>query len=250
MHERLKIKTEHRPLYAVLAERLSEEIRHGIFANETMLPSEEKLAKMFGVSRATVREALSVLERQDQLRRVQGVGTLLTHKEKIPIGHGMERLCSYTEYVSRYGFTPGTSSIEFHWEAVRPEHREVLGPDVETVGVLIRTRTADGEPLMISEDIMPMDVLGLEFQVEYLKESLFAYLQNRGVVLAYSEMRLTAAVADRAAAEKLEVDAGSPLLVIDETYYNHKNRPVLISRNTYRVDRWELIVYRTRTEQG
>lgn len=97
---------------------------------------------------------------------------------------------------------------------------------------------------------MPMDVLGLEFQVEYLKESLFAYLQNRGVVLAYSEMRLTAAVADRAAAEKLEVDAGSPLLVIDETYYNHKNRPVLISRNTYRVDRWELIVYRTRTEQG
>lgn len=250
MHDRLKIKTEHRPLYSLVAERLMEEIQGGVFSEEEMLPSEEKLAKMFGVSRATIREALSVLEREDQLRRVQGLGTLLTHKEKIPIGHGMERLCSYTEYVSRYGFTPGTSSIEFHWESVRPEHREIFGLDVQMVGVLVRTRTADGEPLMISEDMIPMPVLGPEFHVEYLKESLFAYLQNRGVVLAYSEMRLTAAVADRAAAQRLRVHEGSPLLIIDETYYNHKSQALLVSRNTYRVDRWEFKVYRTRAEQG
>jgi len=169
-------------------------------------------------------------------------------RAKIPIGHGLERLCSYTEYVFRYGFTPGTSSVDFRWEPVRSEHREVFAPEIQTVGVLVRTRTADGEPLMISEDIIPRPVLGPEFQVEYLGESLFAYLQKRGVDLAYSEMRLTAAVADASAARRLGVDVGSPLLVIDETYFNRKNQAILVSQNAYRVDRWEFKLCRTRAD--
>ena len=58
----LENQIEHRPLYAIVAQRLTEEIAGGAFFDQDKLPSEEKLGRMFGVSRATIREALSVLE--------------------------------------------------------------------------------------------------------------------------------------------------------------------------------------------
>lgn len=241
----LRIKSEHRPLYAIVAQRLTEEIAGGAFFDQDKLPSEEKLGRMFGVSRATIREALSVLEKQGQIRRVQGLGTIITHKEKIPIGSGLERLSSYTEYVSRYGLTPGTSGVEFRWEETDSKQQQIFSSDVSTVGILVRTRTADGEPLMISEDIIPIHILGPGFQIEDLGESLFAFLEKRGVVLAYSEMHLTAKVADAVEAERLAVMDGAPLLVIDEVYYSNQNKAVLASSNIYRVDRWDLKLYRT-----
>ncbi len=250
MQNELKIKVEKRPLYLRVAQLLTEEITNGVFSQEERLPSEEKLAKMLGVSRATIREALSALEKQGMLRRVQGLGTILTHEQKIPIGQGMERLDSYTEYVSRYGFTPGTSSVNFHWEKTRPAHTKIFRQDIAMLGVLERTRTADGKPLMVSVDYIPMHILGPEFQLEYMGQSLFSYLQKRGVILAYSEMRITAAIAKPDMAEKLEVIEGAPLLVIYETYYDGQNAPVLVSSNTYRVDRWEFKIFRTRSDEG
>ncbi|MCK9524919.1 MAG: GntR family transcriptional regulator [Limnochordia bacterium] len=250
MQSELKIKVEKRPLYLRVAQLLTEEITEGVFAQEDKLPSEEKLGKMLGVSRATIREALSALEKQGMLRRVQGLGTILTHEQKIPIGHGMERLLSYTEYISRYGLTPGTSSVQFHWEQMRPSHKKIFGQDIPMIGVLERTRTADEKPLMVSVDFIPMNILGPEFQLEYVKQSLFTYLQKRGAILAYSEMRIAAAIAKEDMAEKLDIIEGAPLLVIDETYYDNHNQAVLVSSNAYRVDRWEFKIYRTRTEEG
>ena len=102
---------------------LQEEIKNGIFKDDDRLPSEDRLAKMLGVSRTTVREALSALEEQGQLRRVHGVGTMLTHQSRIPIGTGMERLASYTEYVEDFGYAPGTKEKEFYWLKATGKHQ-------------------------------------------------------------------------------------------------------------------------------
>ena len=66
------------------------------------------------------------------------------------------------------------------------------------------------------------------------------------MVLAYSEMHLTAKVADAVEAEWLAVMDGAPLLVIDEVYYSNQNKAELASSNIYRVDRWDLKLYRLR----
>ncbi len=249
MQKEFRIKQDDEPLYSRVAKILLDEITAGVFKNEERLPSEEKLGKMFGVSRATIREALSALERQGQLQRVQGLGTILTHKPKIPMGTGMERLGSYTDYVKQYGVKPGTRSVDFHWEETRPKFQELFGPETTHTGVLTRTRTADDEPLMISKDIIPMEILGPEFQLSYMGESLFQYLEHRGLVLAYSEMIISAIAADEDLAHRLDVDPGTPLLVIDETYFNNKNDVVLWSWNVYRVDRWEFRWYRSSSQE-
>ena len=55
--------------YEFVANSLSEEIRNGGLASGDFLPTEERLTQMYGVSRQTVRKALSVLEENDIIEK-------------------------------------------------------------------------------------------------------------------------------------------------------------------------------------
>ena len=100
----------------VVTKRLGEEIAEGVFKDEDRLPSEDKLAKMFGVSRTTVREATQRAGEGGLLRRVHGVGTWITHNKRLPIGTGMERISSYTGVPPAIlASEPGTKAAHFEW---------------------------------------------------------------------------------------------------------------------------------------
>ena len=65
------------PRYAQLTEDLRKRITEGSFALGEKLPSEIELAAQFGVSRATLRRALSELEAEGLLARRRRVGTVV-----------------------------------------------------------------------------------------------------------------------------------------------------------------------------
>lgn len=60
--------------YELVAERLREQILDGALSEGTRLPNEIVLAGEFGVSRATVREALRLLTAQNLIRTAKGAG--------------------------------------------------------------------------------------------------------------------------------------------------------------------------------
>src|SRR5882757_5144214 len=61
-------------------QQLAEELSNGTYAPNEKLPSEPEFAKRYGISRPTLREILSGLERDGLIRRVHGVGTFVTPK--------------------------------------------------------------------------------------------------------------------------------------------------------------------------
>ncbi|HEX5145545.1 MAG TPA: GntR family transcriptional regulator [Conexibacter sp.] len=65
------------PLYYQLEELLESRILTGVWAPHERLPSERELCEEFDVSRAVVRPALEILERQGRIVRVQGKGTFV-----------------------------------------------------------------------------------------------------------------------------------------------------------------------------
>lgn len=70
------------------------------------MPSEFDLAKQLGVSRATLREALRILEEENVITRRHGVGTFVNPK---PIfTSGIEQLYSVTDMIKQGGMEPGT----------------------------------------------------------------------------------------------------------------------------------------------
>ena len=67
-------------LSAEVRQQLADEITNGTYAPDEKLPSEPEFAKRYGISRPTLREILSGLERDGLIRRVHGVGTFVTPK--------------------------------------------------------------------------------------------------------------------------------------------------------------------------
>ena len=68
----MTIKVDQRHLYLQVIDRLKKDIENGIFKEKEKLPSEFKLAKSLGVSRATLREALRLLEEENVIVRRHG----------------------------------------------------------------------------------------------------------------------------------------------------------------------------------
>jgi DNA-binding GntR family transcriptional regulator len=66
---------DHKPLYAALAEKISLAIEAGTYPVGSLLPNENQLGTEYQVSRATVREAVRVLQDLGLVSRKQGTGT-------------------------------------------------------------------------------------------------------------------------------------------------------------------------------
>ena len=66
------------PLYYQIEEQLRTRIDSGEWTEGARIPSEPELAQTYGVSRATIRQAISNLESSGFLRRKQGLGTFVS----------------------------------------------------------------------------------------------------------------------------------------------------------------------------
>lgn len=69
------------PLYQVITQRLTEEIRTGVLPVGGMLPPEVELCKRFDASRYTVREALRAITERGLLMRRPGAGSVVVASE-------------------------------------------------------------------------------------------------------------------------------------------------------------------------
>jgi GntR family transcriptional regulator, transcriptional repressor for pyruvate dehydrogenase complex len=71
-------------LFEALAEQVEEWVLSGQLEAGSRLPSEDSLARQFGVSRPVVREALAQLRERDLVETVSGSGTFVKHPD---VGH-------------------------------------------------------------------------------------------------------------------------------------------------------------------
>src|SRR5271169_399115 len=66
------------PAYVQLEQDLRRQIQSGTLLSGTCLPPEQTLARLYGVSRVTLRQALQRLADSNLISRRQGIGTIVT----------------------------------------------------------------------------------------------------------------------------------------------------------------------------
>ncbi len=88
--------------YLILAEQLRGAIDNGVYAVGEKLPTENELARTMNMSRQTVRQALSVLERKGLIERRQGSGTTV-RTSRIPRTR-TGTIAVITTYIGEYIF--------------------------------------------------------------------------------------------------------------------------------------------------
>jgi len=221
---------------------LLDDLVTGNLAPGAKLPNENEIADRFGVSRATVREAVLGLLEAGYLARRHGSGTYVTKAPRSR--HALDSTVSYTAMIREAGHEPGVSVISKAARAPTEPERQLLDLAVgETVLELERVRLADRRPVIYSRDRIPSALLeGLAD--EALDSSLYAALDTAGHAVRRASAELIPTLAGAKLARLLEVKRGAPLLHIDQVDYDERGRAVMLSLEWHVADAFEMIVNR------
>ncbi len=225
-----------------------DEIKRGIesvkYKEKQKLPSEFQLSRDLGVSRATLREALRMLEEDNIVMRRHGVGTFV--KPKPVYSSGIEQLSSVTYMIEQSGKHAGSQLISSQITEPGAEDKEYF--ELEETGNLIkieRIRTADGEPVVFCIDKLPAELIELENVKK--DDSLFKLLEvYTGRSISYAVTNIEPVSYQSRVYEKLGCHPEQPLLLLKQMHYTEEDEPVLYSVNYFRPDFFQFYVLRKR----
>ena len=206
------------PYYQQLARMLEERIASGLIARGEKLPSENELSVTFGLSRATVRQAMQYLESRGAAQRIpnrgvfaseppDGTGWVIQSKEGFlenAVGH-------QNRSVSTQVLRSGTVTLP-------PEACRALEvPDGAKGFELVRLRSLEGTPALFSTNYSPpilVSTLAAATDVLSGKAALTALLSEAGFNMAGANRIIRAAHPRPEIAAALEITDTEPLLCI------------------------------------
>jgi GntR family transcriptional regulator len=203
------------------------------------LLGERQLEEQFGVSRITVRRAISDLVQDGALVRIKGKGTF--------VSHGLVRstlhLASINEHMRAAGFEPSTRVINASTAAPPAAAAEHLGLAAGDAAYQVRRlRLANGAPVSVDESWLPPPLLpGL--LSEDLTGSLYRVLAASGHPVQHVEQTVEAAAAPEETAALLDIEPGAPVLLFRRRSFTGQEdpgTPIEYSISTYRSDRYQV----------
>ena len=241
----MTIKVDHRHLYLQVIDRLKKDIEDGIFKEKEKLPSEFELAKSLGVSRATLREALRLLEEENVIVRRHGVGTFVNSKPVFT--SGIEHLSSVSSMIRDAGMEPGTIYLSSMQSLSSEEDIKRFQFDEEqSIISMERVRTANGEPVVYCVDKVPKKYLPNDFLVRG-EGSIFTALEESGNIRVSHAVTFIDPVGyHEIASPTLNCEPETSLLVLKQLHYDEDDRLVLYSKNYFRADKFSFHVVRKR----
>ena len=230
------------PLYFRLRNLLEENIRGGAFPPGARLPSEHEICQKYGVSRATVREALRELVDSGLVIRQHGKGSFVSGAtsdaiEPVKLVGSLEDLYDQVERV-----VARSVEVDQIQGPARVLERLALPPGTPLT-VVRRVREVDGKVLAWTVNFLPVGIGRRLRKADLLKYPLLRLLEERhGVKIAEAVQTLRAVLADREAAVRLEVPFASPLLFAERLYLAPDGTPVQLVQSHYRADRYAFAV--------
>lgn len=187
------------------------------------LPSEPKLAKQLGVSRATLREAMRVFEGRGLIIRRQGVGTLVASPPQI-IESGIETLESIESQARRIGLevTMGDLGIKYRQPSSEELERFAMLNGLNVVEIS-RVIEAEDRPVAYLIDIMPEDLLPGETQGSDFRGSLLdLMIQRDHPAISHANSEVMAISAPPDVARQLNIQRGDVLLCLESWLFTQE----------------------------
>jgi len=205
------------PLYVQIAEELEGAVLRGDYRPGDRLPTEQALAKQYGVNRHTASQALNHLQGKGLIHRVRGRGSFARPGR---IDYQLMERPSFTASVSQAGLSP---------------RREVLNiRRIRAYGYIqAQMRVPAGEPLVAYERISYAGEVPLVFGTSHLRHEVFPGIHDLllrdggstslriliqshyGLDMRYARRIIELEPAELEASRYLGVPAGTPLLKVE-----------------------------------
>lgn len=227
----------HIPYYLQLIEVVKEKIQQKEWLPGTQIPGEQDLCEIYGISRTVVRQALRELELEGTIHRRKGKGTFVA-KPKISEGLVQKLTGFYQDMIER-GLKPVTRVLK---QEVIPASEKVarlleLTPGGQVVH-LHRLRSVNEEPIQLVTSYLPYQHCPLVATVDFTSRSLYEFLEHEyGFGLARARRYIEAVAANEVEARLLDIERGSPLLMLDSVSYTTDGLPIEYFHALHRGDR-------------
>ncbi len=232
------------PLHIQIRESIRRQVKDGELIDKSgRLMTEAELGRHFGVSRITIRNAISPLVAEGMFARSRGRGTFLRSNQP---ENWVGRLMGFSETIRDAGYQAGAKVLQQgmtnrHDAEVRGQLRE------RAVWQLRRLRFADDTPIAIEHAFYPPDI-GLELEKRDLTSIIMysVFEDELGHTIKEASQTISASLADAPSAKLLGIKAGSPLLAIERLTLGTDGRPLELLRSIYLPDYFRLSISLTR----
>lgn len=228
------------PIYRQLKELILQRIRSGELQEGAHLPTEVDMQKEFGLSRATIRQALEELEKDGIIERKRRAGTIISHQRVRP---ELIKLTSFSEDIESRGLVPESKTLSYDF--VLPPGKVQKAFNLETdekVWKVLRLRSASGEPYGLHELYLPPNLQFSPREVANLTSYYTLLAERHNLKPSYATEQLTASVATKQEAAFLGIEVNAPLLVAWRITYSEENQPIECVKILYRADRYEYTI--------
>jgi GntR family transcriptional regulator len=224
------------PLYYQIAQILRHEIEKGKFKPGENIPIEEELQKRFGVSRATIRQAISDLVYSGLLERKRSKGTRVSQGR---LEATLVDLASFTNEMMSANVNLTTKILDFkHIPPPDPVGKILqLNPD-DRVAVMERVRCVDGRPIAIEHWYAALKYFpGISrklFKDAGMEQSTYYILMNHYNIKINSALDTVSPVGIEAREAKLlNVELGKPALLRTRISYSSEGYPITYASGIY-----------------
>jgi len=225
-----------KPLYVRIQEYIAELILSGKLTPETKIQSEREFSEELGVSRMTVRRALTELVSEGLLERRHGSGTYVA---KPRVTYESNELINYIQAMEQRNIASASQLLEFDEIAASRRLAEQLDVEIgDSLYRVVMLRFANRVPVILERVFFPCSRCPNLEEWDLEKTSLFDLLVNvYGADLARVSQTVEAIAANETIAQQLRVSEGFPLLKLDRTIYNAtNNKPIEYSQDYFRCD--------------
>jgi GntR family transcriptional regulator len=239
------LKADHRPLYLQAVDALYGLLEEGTFGPGDTFPSVEDLSKRLGVSRSTIREAISHLEKDGLVVRKQGSGTYVAERSGVHIAGGLERLQSFRTLAKLAGAQAYTVQREVSTVPATPEWAETLKLPVDSELARVKVVEAiDNCRVAYLDSLISVALVDFE-ALTAMTGSLLDYLIERvDLPVSYAQSQVSSMGADLELARELQVAVGTSVLHLVETVYSITDQPIALTRNYFLTERFHFSIVR------
>lgn len=222
------------PRYLQLGTLFRRHVSSGQWRTGDQIPTVEDLAEQYGVARATVRQALGILEGEGLIERFRAKGTFVTYQPQEQIWCEVE-----TDWKGLLRSREGAVIEVLSEQAGQqpPALMHAIGERARSYHHVTRRHSRDGAPFLIA-DVYFDEALYKRIPPEALsaKTSLSILAGLRGVNIVDVRQTLTIGSADVQIAEQLNIPLNAPVAHVHRSAADDKGRLVFVTDGAYRGD--------------
>ncbi len=225
-----------KPLYSRIQEYIAELILSGKLAPESKIQSEREFSEDLGVSRMTMRRAITELVNEGLLERKHGSGTYVA---KPKVTYESREMVSYVHAMQQKNIATASQLLEFSEMAASRRLADLLeieiGNPIYRVDIL---RFANRIPVILERGFIPCSSCPKLEEWDMEKSSVYDLLTSvYGIKPGRISQTVEAIAATDTVAQQLRVEAGFPLLMLSRIICSKDTeKPVIFSQDFLRSD--------------